>query len=150
MKKVILGMFVLGLTSLGFSQENNEEMSAVELAAVTVSALNLEYLAKVQQQETPIVVQELQHKAARLDITTLPEYDKEEKSLLGTKFKATNGSLTALYASNGQLVSSRELFTNVALPIGIQQKVFEANPGWEMKHNRYVSTYWADELRKKE
>ena len=139
----------LGLTGLGFSQENNEEITAVELAAVTVSAPNSDYLANVQDQDTPEVVQQLQNRAALLDVTALLEYDKREKETFETVFKATNGSLIAFYARNGQIVSSMENFKDVVLPLTIRKKVFEVNSGWKISRNKYLSTYQDDRLIKK-
>ncbi len=149
MKKVVFSIILLGLTGLGFSQESNEGITAVELAAVTVSALNSDYLTYVQNQDTPEVVQQLQNRAARFDVTALRDYNKKEKQMFETVFKATNGSLIAFYAKNGQIVSSMENFKDVVLPMTIRKRVFEANPGWKMGRNQYVSTYQDDRLIKK-
>lgn len=53
MKKVVLGMLALGLTSLGFSQESQETFSTVELKDVTVSPANTHYLHSVRDKNTP-------------------------------------------------------------------------------------------------
>ena len=77
MKKVVLGMFVFGLTSLGFSQETNEEISTVELEDVTVLSANANYLTSVGGENTPKIVRELQVKAASYDVTANADFDKK-------------------------------------------------------------------------
>ncbi|HMB64223.1 MAG TPA: hypothetical protein VKN36_14180 [Eudoraea sp.] len=146
MKKVVLGMFVLGLTSLAFSQETGESFSTVELKDVTVSAANLHYLNSVRDQYTPEVVKELQEKAASYDVTSNAGFDKKTKDSFEVVFKASNGDIITYYNRSGKILSARENFNNVVLPMKVRKKAFQDNDGWVMSGNRYFSLYHNDDI----
>ena len=148
MKALVLSMLFLGLTSLGFSQENSNGIETVELEAITVSA-NAEYIKAVNDSQTPDVVKELQLKAASFNPKTSPDFDSRSKKPYEAIFKATNGSLVAFYGPTGAVLSSQAKFSNVTLPMSVRKKAFENNEGWRMKSNQFLSTYVDRETTKK-
>lgn len=145
MKKVVFGLLVAGLTSLGFSQEAGEAFSTVELEDVTVSAVNLHYLHTVGL-NSPDVVQVLQKKAAAYDVTSNAEFDKKTKDSFEVVFKASNGDLITYYNRKGKILSAHENFKNVVLPMDVRKLAFQDNDGWIMSGNRYLSQYHDDNI----
>jgi hypothetical protein len=149
MKKVTFGMLVLGLTTLGFSQESAEAIHPVELNNVTVSPANENYLYSVRDENTFSVVRVLQEKAAGYDVTKNAKFDNKMKDSFEVVFKATNGSIKALYNRDGKIISARENFKDVVLPMEVRKRAFERNEGWKMSGNQYVSLYSNDDLTTK-
>lgn len=148
MKALVFGMFLLGLASLGFSQENFNGMQTVELEAITLSA-NAKYIATVNDVSTPDVVKELHLKAAKFDPRSTRDFNPKSKKAYEAIFKATNGNLIAAYGPTGQILSSQAKFSNVTLPMSVRKKAFTDNEGWKMKANQFLSIYVDNEQIKK-
>lgn len=149
MRKVVVGMLVLGLTSLGFSQESQETISTVKLRDVTVSSVNVNYLQSVSDKNTPKVARELQEKAASYNVKSKDEFDKREGKPFEVMFKATNGNIVADYNRDGEILATRENFKNVALPLEIRKRAMQGNEGWKMVDTRYVSMYQDNDITDK-
>lgn len=142
MKKAAFGMLVLGLTTLGISQESAEANPRVEFSNVTKSTLaNENYLYSVRDKNTLSVVRDLQEKVAAYDVTQNGKFDNKMKESFEVVFKATNGRVKAQYNRDGKILSARESFKNVVLPIEVREKAFQGNDGWVMSGNRYESLY---------
>ena len=103
MKNLVFGLLFLGLTTLSYSQESN-----IVLEAVTIKPLNLSYLKKVQNKNTPVFVKKLENEAARYDITESPLFEKEFEAyevVFRTKKKdGASGQITATYDSKGKII----------------------------------------------
>lgn len=146
MKKVAFGMLVLGLTTLGISQEFGEAIPRVELNNVTVSPANENYLYSVRDENTLSVVRDLQEKVAIYDVTQNAKFNNKMKESFEVVFKATNGSIKAQYNRDGKILSARESFKNVVLPVEVRKRAFQGNDGWVMSGNRYASLYKNNDL----
>jgi len=149
MKKLVVGITVLGLCNLGFSQNTIEAVPRVELNNVTVSPSNLQYLHSVRDKNTSSVVRDLQEKVAVYDVAKNAKFDNKMKQYFEVVFKATNGSIKAQYNRDGKIISARENFKNVVLPLEVRKMAFESNDGWKMSGNKYVSFYLNDDLATK-
>ena len=88
MKNLLIGIFVLGLTSLGFSQNTNSENEEVQLAAVEISSYNLNYLEEVIDIGLSDNVKSLEQEAANFDVKSLDEFDGR-KEIYKVKFIGT-------------------------------------------------------------
>ncbi|MEN8799152.1 MAG: hypothetical protein ABF293_07900 [Flavobacteriaceae bacterium] len=147
MKALVSGILLLGLTSLGFAQENPNGIQTVELEAITLSA-NADYIKTVNDERTPEVVKALHLKAASFDPTSAKDFDPKEKNPYEAVFKASNGSLIAAYGPSGAILASQAKFSNVTLPVEVREKAFADKDGWKMKGNQYMSTYVDNKLVK--
>ncbi|GAA4326303.1 hypothetical protein GCM10023115_39190 [Pontixanthobacter gangjinensis] len=127
MKKLVIGMFVLGLTSLGFSQDTNNVNEEVQLEAVEISGYNLNYLEKVEEPGISDDVRSLEREAAAFDVKSLDEFDGR-KELYSVKFIATNGYLLADYDWNGKIVKTTERYRNINLPKNLVKSVLNEFP----------------------
>ncbi|MCK0133588.1 hypothetical protein [Arenibacter sp. S6351L] len=150
MKQFVTLLIFLGLTCFVFAQEEHDGITAVTLDAITVSPVNVDYLQKVNDGNTPEVVQELQYKAANFDVTSLNEYDKKDIHTFEVVFKASNGDIIASYTSDGSIVTAFENFENIVLPMTVRKMVFDGNEGWKMEKNRYICVFSEDNLTKKQ
>ncbi|MCK0145750.1 hypothetical protein MWU78_08860 [Arenibacter sp. F26102] len=150
MKQFVTLLIFLGLACMVFAQKHNDRITAVTLDAITVSPVNVDYMRKVNDGNTPEVVKELQYKAANFDVTSLYEYDKKDKHTFEVVFKASNGDIIASYTSDGSIVTAFENFENIVLPMTVRKMVFDGNEGWKMEKNRYKCVFSEDNLTKKQ
>ncbi|RKF04471.1 hypothetical protein C8N26_1142 [Tenacibaculum lutimaris] len=142
MKKLVFGLFLLGLTNLAHSQ--NDVQKNIILEPVTIKPLNLSYLKEVQREDTPEFTVNLQNEAARYDITEDPIFDKEFEAyevIFKSKNDETSGLITATYDSKGKIMSSIERYKNVLLPKTVRTAINNKYPGWIIYKDVYLVTY---------
>jgi len=144
MKNYLIGLFVLGFTSLGFSQTTKE----IVLSDIDVTPINLTYLNEVQDKNTPLRAKKLENKAARFDITELPIFNKAFEAY-EVAFHQTKGKIIATYDSNGRILSSFEKFDNITLPANVRDALLTAYPGWAIHKDMYLVSYYHNKEVKK-
>ena len=141
MKNAIIGLIMLGIAGLGYSQDNG--VQPVELEEVNISPLNLTYLNAVQDHDTPTPAKELENFASRYDITKDPIFDRNFEAY-EVIFKETGGRIVATYDQQGKILSSLEKFENIALPAPVRNTIFQNFPGWTVHKDSYLVSYWLD------
>jgi hypothetical protein len=127
MKKLAIGLFILGLTSQGFSQNTKSEVEVVNLKDVVLSTANMNYLAKVLNNTMSDQVKLLEENAAKFDITVLPEYDGH-KEAFKTIFRGNEGYIIATYDHNGNILKTSERYKDIALPKNIIKSILREYP----------------------
>ena len=148
MKNLVFGLLFLGLTTLSYSQESN-----IVLEAVTIKPLNLSYLKKVQNKNTPVFVKKLENEAARYDITESPLFEKEFEAyevVFRTKKKdGASGQITATYDSKGKIIKSIERYKNVLLPKVVRNAILTRYPTWTIYKDVYLVSFKNNKKAKK-
>ncbi len=141
MRKLMIGMLFLGLTSLAYGQETEAVAQEVELAEVTVTAINSDYLLAVQDHQTPAAARALESMAANFNLKASPVYNRIDKSFEVT-FKNSQGSIYAVYDHDGDMISAFENIKNVSPPLSLRKQICEENPGWTIAKSKYQVTYY--------
>ncbi|MCX2718712.1 nicotinate-nucleotide adenylyltransferase [Lentiprolixibacter aurantiacus] len=136
MKKFIVGLFVLGLTSPLFSQVVKTE----ELSEVVVMAVNYKYLNQVDNTEAAIPVKMLERKAAAYDVT-VQDYYQDDFDFYTVSFYIPDGKLVAVYDSEGKIIRTIEKFNNVNLPDAVKKSVLKRYPNWSIVKDVYRVSY---------
>jgi hypothetical protein len=136
MKKVIIGMFILGLTTQLFAQKTNIE----ELPTVVLHNVNYKYLSDVNMEQEASIVEFLQNEVANFDLKNTDVYDDEE-SKYEIYFMIPDGYICANYNNNGEITSTLEKFNNSKLPLTVLRSVTNKYPGWSISKNTYSVTY---------
>lgn len=144
MKKVLLSLFVLGLTSQGFSQITKVE----ELSEVVVSAVNYKYLNATTNEEVALPVKMLERKAAAYNIKESDLYS-DEYDYYTVSFFIPDGRIVAVYNADGQIIRTVEKFKNVKLPDAVNKSVMERFPKWTVESDVYLVSYVDDKGSKK-
>ena len=94
---------------------------------------------EVQSPATPKAVREYQNMASEYDVTKSYQFDGRN-SPFTLVFRTEKGTITANYDANGEVISSKEQFRNVAPPTDMVKKVLSEYDGWKLvKSNYYVS-----------
>lgn len=136
MKKIIVGLFVLGLTSQLFSQVTKVE----QLSEVVVTAVNYKYLNAVDNTEAAIPVQMLERKAAAFNVQE-QEYYIDDYDYYTVSFYIPEGKIVAVYDADGKIMRTIEKFDDVKLPAAVNKAVTERFPNWELVSDMYRVTY---------
>ena len=136
MKKLILVLFVLGLTGQVFSQITKVE----ELSEVVVTAVNYKYLNAIDSEEAAIPVKLLERKAAAYNIQESDVYD-DEYDYYTVSFFIPDGKIVAAYDAEGKVLRTIEKFKNIKLPLAVSQAVLERFPNWEIISDVYLVHY---------
>ena len=127
MKKLVIGLFVLGLTSLGFSQNKNGEVKEVKLKDVVLTNVNFSYLEKVQDKDMSDHIILLQNEAAGFDVSVTSEFDGHDEPFK-IVFRGLKGYIIATYDNTGKILTTTEQYKDIKLPIYIMKSVLHQYP----------------------
>jgi len=144
MKKLILGLFVLGLTIPAFAQVVREET----LSEVVVYAVNYKYLDNVGDKDIDVDVNLLQRKVANYDLKGSDLYT-DEYDVYNVSFFIPDGKIVAAYDKDGRVIRTIEKFKNVKPPSDIIKAVAKRFPGWAFSKDVYLVKYNQDKGAKK-
>ena len=136
MKKFIVGLLVLGLTSQVFAQVTEVE----QLSEVVVTAVNYKYLNAVDNSEAAIPVQMLERKAAAFNVQE-QEYYIDDYDFYTVSFFIPDGKIVAVYDADGKITRTIEKFQDVKLPTAVNNALVERFPNWEVVSDVYRVTY---------
>jgi hypothetical protein len=139
MKKAVIGVMMLGIASLGYSQGANSTMEEVKLVGVEISPINESYMDKVADGTISQRVLELERKASRFNIKESRFFNPSGLSIV--KFRQNNGNMLATYDGNGKILSTKEKYRNLPLPTDVRNTIFRENPEWTMHSNAYLVSY---------
>jgi len=136
MKKFIIGLFVIGLTSQVFSQITKVE----ELSEVVVTAVNYKYLNTLDNKEAAIPVQMLERKAAAYNLREADFY-QDDYGIYYVSFFIPEGKLVAAYNGDGEIIRTIERFNDVKLPPAVRNAIVDRFPKWKIVKDVYRVTY---------
>ncbi|MFZ0489643.1 MAG: nicotinate-nucleotide adenylyltransferase [Salegentibacter sp.] len=137
MKKLILGLFIFGLTSPLFAQIND---NVQELSEVTVVATNYKYLSQANSREAAVPVKMLQEKVANFDLKSSPYY-RDDYDFYDITFFIPEGKILAAYDRDGKVLRTVERYENSALPREVITAVTKRFPGWTIAKDIYLVNY---------
>ncbi|MEB8328078.1 nicotinate-nucleotide adenylyltransferase [Flavobacteriaceae bacterium KMM 6897] len=144
MKKTLLGLLVLGLTSQGFSQIVQTE----KLSEVVVTAVNYKYLDATTNEEVALPVKKLAQAAASYNIKESELYS-DEYEFYTISFFIPEGQIVAIYNPDGQIIRTVEKFKNIKMPNAVAKAVKDTYPKWDVESDVYLVSYTNDKGAKK-
>jgi hypothetical protein len=145
MKKLLLVLLALGLTTQFYAQVINDGM----LPEVEVRATNYKYLNSVDNSEAAVPIQLLEDMVAKFDISS-SEFYEDGSDYYRVYFYIPEGKIVAAYDRNGKILYTIEKFTNVAVPNEIASSVAERFPGWNIAKDVYKVNYDVNQGVKKQ
>lgn len=140
MKKLLLGLLALGLTTQFYAQVVNDGM----LPEVEVRAVNYKYLNSVDNTEAPVPAKLLEDMAAKFDVKS-SEFYEDGSDFYRVYFYIPDGTIVAAYDRDGKILYTIEKFKNVALPNSVATSIAERFPGWKVEKDVYRVNYTAKE-----
>ena len=120
MKKFIVGLLVLGLTSQVFAQVTEVE----QLSEVVVTAVNYKYLNAVDNSEAAIPVQMLERKVAAFNVQE-QDYYIDDYDYYTVSFFIPDGKIVAVYDADGKVMRTIEKFEDIKLPAALINRCLE-------------------------
>ncbi len=145
MKKLLLGLLALGLTTQFYAQVINDGM----LPEVEVRATNYKYLNSVDNSEAAVSVQLLEDMVAKFDVKS-SEFYEDGSDFYRVYFFIPDGKIVAAYDRDGKILYTIEKFTNVALPNDVAASIAERFPGWKIAKDVYKVNFDADQGAQKQ
>ena len=136
MKNLILGLFLLGLTTHIYAQKPIKTEQLPEVYVVH----NYKYLSSIDSEDGAIPVENLQLKASDFNIKDLDVYS-EENDLYDVYFFIPEGKILASYNDKGELLSTAERYKNTKLPNQVSKAIKERFPNWSVSKNVYLVSY---------
>jgi hypothetical protein len=142
MEKIILGLFVIalttqfGLTPQAIAQVVDEGM----LPEIEVHAMNYKYLNSIDNAEAPVSVRLLEEKVANHDLKNSDVY-QDEYDTYNVSFFIPEGRIVAVYDKDGNIIKTIEKFVNIKPPKAIKEAVDRRFPGWKIYKDTYLVNY---------
>lgn len=141
MKKFLIGLCFLGLTSSTFAQDviYSAKIKKEKVPAEVVTAVEKDFkdYSVVDYSAIPVTMVE-DNVVVTADKDFAPsDYDSYEVKLSGK-----NTTMNAYYDSDGRLVSTYESIKDIALPSLIDRAITGKYPKAKVLSDRYVSTYY--------
>lgn len=140
MKKLFIGLMLVGLTTPFFGQGVSDQIKTIELAEVNILALNSTYVNRVIDKNAAEPVQHLERKAAAFDIT-VSDLFSEEFDTYEVNFENKVGRITATYDVDGEIMRSYEKFKDVKVPVAVSKSIANKFPDWSTKSTTYLVNY---------
>lgn len=142
MRTQLIGLLFLGLTNLTQAQTNIEqdvETKSVDLKDVIISS-NSSYMNKVYDENTSIVVKNLEQVVAGYDIKSDAIYSSEYSNY-SVNFKTPTSNVNATFDCDGTILTSNEKYDDILLPSSIRQAIGKDYSGWTLHSNSYRVSY---------
>ena len=140
MKKLFIGLLVLGLTTQTFAQVINDG----QLPEVTVHAVNYKYLNSVTSNDLDPDVKKLEREVATFDYRNSEMYN-DDYGTYSIAFRIPNGKIVAAYDNDGKIVKTIERYVDVKTPKSVRNSVAQKYPGWLLAGDIYKVSYHQDE-----
>jgi len=133
MKKLILGLFIFGLTT----QINAQITELPE----TVISINYKYMDAIYDDEMPTHIQKLKDEVLNYNHKELSKLYDNEDDIYNVSFDIPEGKIVVAYDKNGRIVKTFEKYNNVRLPLEVMQAVAERFPNWQIVEDVYFIKY---------
>ncbi|TBN04312.1 nicotinate-nucleotide adenylyltransferase [Hyunsoonleella flava] len=133
MKKLVIGLFLIGLTTQIYAQD-----PILQPAVIIVH--NYKYLSSTGSEDLAIPVEQLQIMVSDFNVETLDIYS-DEYDLYDVYFIIPKGKVLASYDRDGNLLRTAERYINIDLPLQVKKAVSKRFPNWDISKHLYVVNY---------
>ncbi len=135
MRKVLLVLIIMGVSSQLFGQVQEENLNEVE-----VLGLHFKYLDAMDQSDVATSVKNIHKKVGNFDIHESELYDYQLENTCYT-FEIPEGQVLATFDRNGNLLTTVEKFKNTKLPYSVGRALAVEYPGWSFDKIYYTINY---------
>ncbi len=139
MRKFLIGLCFLGLTSSAFAQDviYSAKIKKEKVPAEVVSAVDNDFkgYSVVDYSAIPVTLVE-----DNVVVTADKDFDPSDYDSYEVTLSGKNTTMNAYYNSDGRLVSTYENIKDIALPSVIERAIESKYPKAKVLSDRYVST----------
>ena len=136
MKKLVIVLILMGLTSEVFAQQKTEVLDEIKLLGI-----NYKYLNALGNEDVAHPVKLLEQKVATFDLKSLAIYEDGEDKDYYVTFNIPQGRILAAYDNKGEIIYTAEKFTDIRLPLVVSNAIVEKYPGWKITGDIYMVKY---------
>ncbi len=140
MKKLMNVLIVLGVTSLGFSQNTNGKIKREKLNDIVITNVNFNYLQQVHDSTTAQFVNLLETEAAMYNVKDESEFDGRNQPFLIT-FRGSKGFIIAAYDKNGKIIQTTENYKDIRISKNLAESVLKQFPKSSFLKAYYTVNY---------
>jgi len=137
MKKIILVLFVFGLTIQSFAQE-------IDFLEVHIAPASYKYIDKVAEDNSEVSPDEpiklLQKRPAIFNLENSKYYEDEYENYF-LSFYIPTGDILASYDAEGNILRTIEKLKNTEVPSVIAKAVVNKYPDWTVAENVYLVNF---------
>ena len=140
MKKLMNVLIVLGVTSLGFSQNTNGKIKREILNDIVINNVNFSYLEKVQDSTTAKFVKLLEKEASMYNVKNESEFDGRNEPF-EMIFRGSKGFIIATYDNKGKIIKTDENYKDIRISSALAQSVVKQFPNSSILKVFYAVNY---------
>lgn len=133
MKKLVLGLFIFGLTT----QVNAQTTELPE----TLISVNYKYMNAIDGDEMPTHIQNLKDEVLNYNHKELSKLYDNEDEIYNVSFDIPEGKIVVAYDKHGKIIKTFEKYYNIRLPLVVMQAVAERFPNWQIIEDVYFIKY---------
>ncbi|MGK0253146.1 MAG: hypothetical protein ACI9OE_000606 [Mariniflexile sp.] len=132
MKKIMLGLFILGITTQMYAQ-------SIELPEVEVT-VNYKYLNATDSEQMALPVKKLVDKVLEFEADKSDFY-VDEYGTYNVSFYIPEGKIVAAYNKKGEILRTIEKYKNVRLPLDVLRSIATRFPNWSVVEDIYLVNF---------
>lgn len=102
---------------------------------------NIKYIDEVVSNVESLKISKMQNIAADYNIKDSNVYSNNKFLTYDVSFKETNANIKARFNSDGEILNSIEIYTNMRLPLSLAKKVITENKNWAIVNNTQIINY---------
>lgn len=133
MKKLIIGLLLIGLTTQIYAQD------PTQLPEVVI-VHNYKYLSSASSEDLAIPVEKLELKVSDFNVKELDIYS-DEYDFYDVYFFIPQGKILASYDKEGNLLRTAERYKDIKLPKPVREAVAKRFPNWAISKDIYLVNY---------
>jgi hypothetical protein len=103
--------------------------------------INSDYLKKSSSRELPNIVKSWKSRLVNYNLKTSVVFDDSEKSTYQITYKNKQVNILAIYNNNGKLLSTKETYKNIKLPLALRIRISKTYPNYAFVKNIYHTKY---------
>jgi hypothetical protein len=96
---------------------------------------NIKYISDVVAHNESLEIKKIQDIAAYYNIENADVFDANRKSTYDVVFTKTNCKIEATYNSEGEILKSTEIYSNMRLPMSLVKLIFNEHSTWYISDN---------------
>jgi len=146
MKKIILGLLLIGLAMQSYGQNVlfQAKIKKEKVPAVIIESIDYKFKDFEAIEFIAIPIEFIEEDVfINNDIVTDEDYDTYQVTL-----KGKNSRIVAIYNKDGDLLSTVEHLKNIAPALEVRNSIAKAFPGWAITKDSYKMIHFSDKQTK--
>lgn len=128
----------LALLDLNSIESENTSLNNFETHSAD---LNLDYLKLSLTEASSNIIIEWKLRLANYDLKNNSVFDDSEEATYSINYKNKQVDIVAIYDNQGNILSTKETYNNIKLPLELMVKISKLYPDYAFEKNNYHATY---------